>query len=101
MTEDQFRYMPLLEIIEIENPFLTCAVTSDFLEAAKHLKELSIYGPNTPYGNVLDLILNITQSISDKFNLASLRLENVSDSLRYNLHCDLGIYNMTQLNDLR
>ena len=101
MTEDQFRYMPLLEIIEIENPFLTCAVTSDFLEAVKHLKELSIYGPNTPYRNVLDLILNVTQSISDKFNLTSLRLEDVSDSLRYNLHCHLGIYDMTKLNDLR
>ena len=101
LKRDQLKYMKLLENFTVENPFLTCEVTSNFVTSMTRLKQLAIYGPNAPFGPALKLIANVTQSISNLYNLTSLTLQDISDNTRLNLHCSLGIYNLTRLHTLQ
>lgn len=100
-NQDQFEYMPLLENISIQNPFLTGEVSNNFVHSNPLLTELAIYGPNAPYGQATTLIYNVTESVSNLNNLTSLILEDISDNIRLKFHCsELGIYNLTGLHYL-
>ena len=98
LTKKQFEYMPLLETIYIENPFLTASVKSDFVSSNSRLTNLGIYGPNAPYGQASALIYNVTESVSKLYNLTSLTLQGISDNIRLKFHCsELGVYNLKNL----
>ncbi|VDI53655.1 Hypothetical predicted protein [Mytilus galloprovincialis] len=101
LTNRQFYYMPFLEMIKIDNIFLTSKLTDNFITTQKHLQHLAIYGPNTPYGYAIDLIYNVSVSISDLYKLKTLLLNGISNDLRLKFHCSLGLQNLSALNSLQ
>ncbi|CAC5419367.1 unnamed protein product [Mytilus coruscus] len=100
LTNRQFYYMPFLEMTIIDNMFLTSKLTDDFITTQKHLQHLAIYGQNIPYGYAIDLIYNVTISISDLYKLNTLLLNGISNGIRLEFHCSLGLNNLTALNSL-
>ena len=100
LNSSQFDYMPFLENLYIENPFLTAAVTGEFVSSNRHLKKLVIHGPNAPYSFAAKFIYNVTEAISNLTNMTNLNLEGISDNIRMNFHCCIGVYPLTALRSL-
>ena len=98
LNSPQFEYMPFLEILHIENPFLTAAVSGDFVSSNRNIKRLIIHGPNAPYSYAGNFIYNVTEAISTLVNITTLSLEGISDNIRMKFHCSgVGIYPLTEL----
>lgn len=99
-AKEQFDYMPFIEHIFIESPFFIDEISDDFISAQNCLTELVIDGPDLTSTNAVDLIQNVTTSVSRSYNLTSLMLNDVYNHKKLEVKRFYSIYNLVSLTSL-
>lgn len=100
LNKKMFDYFPFLKELIIQCPFFVKFINDDFVSAQFLLREFSIYGANLPHPLEVDMIYNVTKSVSRAYDLSSLTINGISNHNRQEFICGYHFYDLTALHSL-
>ncbi|VDI21994.1 Hypothetical predicted protein [Mytilus galloprovincialis] len=100
LNKKMFDYFPFLKELIIQCPFFVKFINDDFVSAQFLLREFSIYGANLPHPLGVDMIYNVTKSVSRAYDLSSLTINGISNHNRQKFVCGYHFYDLTALHSL-
>ena len=100
LNKKMFDYFPFLKELIIQCPFFVKFINDDFVSAQFLLREFSIYGANLPHPLEVDMIYNVTKSVSRAYDLSSLTINGISNHNRQKFVCGYHFYDLTALHSL-
>ncbi|CAC5406333.1 unnamed protein product [Mytilus coruscus] len=100
LNKKMFEYFPFLKELFIESPIFVKFINDDFVSARSSLRYFSIYGANLPHPLGVEIIYNVTKSVSRAYDLSSLTINGISNHKRQKFICSYDFCDLTALHSL-